>query len=433
MLAKKLPHSAHQRGQTGVVSRRAKAIRALAGILVLACLLCAGFFQTTALAGTAYVDGVSDQSLPDWDGSFPGWFGEFFQRTWVGEPPSHIKFARYIVSWNLMAKSFPKAYEYERNEFEDWLIDVEKIGLIPDIALTTYHNEYPVGPSEYQEQLTKILEWAKSIGYTIPYVEPWNEPNAQGNVSATRAAEYANKANTSCKVFWECDVVLGNMFDGPKLIEYEKNYESHLEFNSGIWGVHPYQAVEEETTSRISEFKADLPSGSQLWFTEVGVQQCVYKNGATEERGPRWQAEHAKWLADELIHKIGPEHVFYYEYLFKFNEPAPCNSGEANDSLYQHGSDPNAPDEPKPAAAFIYNGKGFPWGYTGGAQNITATGATLTVSATGATLTASVYPGGFIDSKYYFEYGPTTSYGLRSSEGDSGSGEGYEPLRGFWR
>lgn len=373
--------------------------------------------QAPAFAGTPYVDGVSDQSLPYWDGGFSGsYFGSFFQHTWVGVPASHVKFARYIVSWNLFSTTFPERFYYERTEFEQWLTDVESIGLTPDIALTTYHGEYPVGPSEYKEQLEKILEHAKSLTYTIPYVEAWNEPNAQGNVSATRAAEYANEANTSCKAFWGCTVVLGNMFDSGRLVEYEQNYEANLDFNSGIWGVHPYEAVENETTSNVQAFKEHLPAGAKLWFTEVAVHQCVYKGKEKNERTPQWQAERAKWLTDTLIPTLEPENVFYYEYLFKNNEAAPCSEGQANDSLYSHGSDPNAPDEPKPAAAYIYNGHGFPWGYTGGASNVTGTEAQLT---------ASVYPGGVLNAKYRFEYGPTTSYGSNSGEGSAGSAEGY--------
>src|SRR5262249_23716521 len=40
------------------------------------------------------------------------------------------------------------------------------------------------------------------------------------------------------------------------------------------------------------------------------------------------------------------------------------------------------------------------------------------------TVTGSVDPGGFFDTRYHFEYGPTTAYGAFSAEADAGSGSG---------
>jgi hypothetical protein len=37
-------------------------------------------------------------------------------------------------------------------------------------------------------------------------------------------------------------------------------------------------------------------------------------------------------------------------------------------------------------------------------------------------LTGTVDPGGFLDTRYHFEYGPTSAYGFYSPEGDAGSG-----------
>ncbi len=59
--------------------------------------------------GTAYVDGISDQSLPYWDGAFPSSrFASFFADTWAAHGLSpHIPLARYVVQWNVMSGAYP--------------------------------------------------------------------------------------------------------------------------------------------------------------------------------------------------------------------------------------------------------------------------------------------------------------------------------------
>src|SRR5579871_5383412 len=47
--------------------------------LALICLV-SGFASSSAQAGTTYVDGISDQSIPNWDSGFSGsYFAGFFQ------------------------------------------------------------------------------------------------------------------------------------------------------------------------------------------------------------------------------------------------------------------------------------------------------------------------------------------------------------------
>jgi hypothetical protein len=112
---------------------------------------------------------------------------------------------------------------------------------------------------------------------------------------------------------------------------------------------------------------------------------------------------------------IEPVHVFYYEFLFKNHQFPPCNSSSADTALYVPGSDPNAAYVPRSAAGYIYDDRGIPAAYTGAAAAI---------DAEHATLTGSVYPGGFLDAGYHFEYGLTAGYGSYSSRGDAGSGLG---------
>ncbi len=113
-----------------------------------------------------------------------------------------------------------------------------------------------------------------------------------------------------------------------------------------------------------------------------------------------------------LIHNNKIEHVFYYEFLLGEHKQPSCS--EFDDALYVPSNDPNAPDRPRPAASWIFDNKGEPWGYTGG------TGA---VYKRYAYLEGSVYPGGVLNANYYFQYGtsPGTKSG-KSGEGSAGSG-----------
>jgi hypothetical protein len=87
-----------------------------------------------AFAGTPYVDGISDQTLPVWDGSSSGgYFASLFRSAWVGSPPSHIRLARYVVQWNVMSGDYGRY----RLEFERWLTDERNLELVPDLALTS--------------------------------------------------------------------------------------------------------------------------------------------------------------------------------------------------------------------------------------------------------------------------------------------------------
>lgn len=364
--------------------------------------------------GTPFVDGISDQSLADWDGSFAdGYFSSFFRNTWTGDPSSHIAFARYAVQWNVMSGDYP----HYRSELESWYADVLDLGLAPDVSLTSYDGVLPGSLAEYQTRLEQLLNRFPAIRY----LEAWNEPNDTAGLTAATAAAYANSAFTLCQSRG-CTVIAGNFLDSqPNLLLYEQAYEQALYPASfSNWGIHPYAAVKTRSASTVLDFRSDLPHGGigdRIWFTEVGAYRCE-DYGLHELFGEREQAIDASWLANRLMPMIGPVHVFYYEFLFKHRQPPPCNSSSPDTALYIPSiGDPNAPDAPRPAASYIYDGRGAPSAYTGGAS-VAGTDAGRT------TLTASVYPGGFLDAGYHFEYGTTAGYGSFSSEGNAGSGLG---------
>lgn len=363
-------------------------------------------------AGTRYIDGISDQSLPYWDGSFPnGAFSSFFHDTWTGGASPHITLARYVVQWNVMSGGYP---EY-RSELESWYADVLGIGLIPEVSLTSYDGILPSSAVEYQMRLEALLNRFTAIRY----LEAWNEPNNTANLTAATAASYTDSAFSLCQTHG-CTVIAGNFLDSPpNMLTYEKEYEQALHPANlpPNWGLHPYSAVKTRNASTVLDFRSALPNGGagdRIWFTEVGAYRCE-DYGLPEILGEREQAIDASWLVNRLMPAIGPAHVFYYEFLFKNRQPPPCDSSSPDTALYVPSGDSTTAHAPRPAAGYIYDGRGVPSAYTGGAS---------VTGAEHATLTASVYPGGFLDTRYHFEYGVTPGYGSYSPAGDAGSGLG---------
>jgi hypothetical protein len=361
------------------------------------------------------VDGISDQNIPSWDGAFgSSWFASYFGATWV--TGGHIRLARYVVQWNVMSGS----YAGSRALFENWLDDVAGMGLTPEVVLTSYDGTYPASSAQYNERLEQLLNQAKAIGHAIRYVEPWNEPNNQGNETAVAAAHFTNSGYSTCEKDG-CTVVAGNLEDIPgTAYKYEEEYVKNLNPVPAIWGFHPYYSVEEKSEAPLVELINHLPSkgaGDQIWITEVAARKCSDFGGHFVENGEIGQAERASWLVNTLIPNRKPEHVFYYEFLLgERKQPSSlCESGGEDDALYLPSSDPNALDSPRPAASYIFDNKSTPWGFTGAASS---------VSDTQATVSGSAYPGGFDATKYYFQFGTSPSYGESTTPVEAGASAG---------
>jgi hypothetical protein len=314
-----------------------------------------------ASASTAYVDGISDQNMPQWDHSFASsWFASYFKSVWVER--GHIKLARYVVQWNVMSGS----YTAERELFENWLNDTASMGLTPEVALTSYDGTYPTTSTEYDERLVQILNQAKTMGHAIRYVEAWNEPNNQGKLdeggrTAITAAHFTNSASATCETDG-CTVVAGDLEDGnskstPADIEYETKYYENLSPKPTTWGFHPYYAIQEKTTAHLKELINALPnkSSDQIWITEAAARKCSDFGGHFEENGESGQAARAEWLVKTLIPEIKPEHVFWYEFLYKNRESpsSPCEKGGEDDALYYPSG--SSEDAPRPAASYIFD------------------------------------------------------------------------------
>jgi hypothetical protein len=70
-----------------------------------------GATARSALAAAPYVDGIADQNLGQWQGGFADNLGVFdesftsyFQQAWVGTPPSHILYARFVTAPDVIAQ-----------------------------------------------------------------------------------------------------------------------------------------------------------------------------------------------------------------------------------------------------------------------------------------------------------------------------------------
>lgn len=305
--------------------------------------------------GTAYVDGISDQSLPSWDGAFPGSrFAGFFRDTWAAGLSPHISLARYVVQWNVMSGAYP-AY---LAQLESWYRDVLTLGLTPDISLAAYDGVLPGSYPEYRGALQALLDRFPATAY----VEAWDEPNDTPGLSADTAARYTNAAQSLCRDRG-CTVIAGNFLDSVSMTAYEREYARALQPASLTnWGIHPYLAVKARDASTVLDFRSNLPdagAGERIWFTEVGAYRC--EGGARPELlGERTQALDASWLVNRLMPVIQPAHVFYYEFLFKDGRPPPCDRSDSDTALYAPAGDRDGVEAARAAASYIYDDRGIP-------------------------------------------------------------------------
>jgi len=327
--------------------------RTAALVVLWACLSALWACGAGALArapGARFIDGISDQSLPAWYGSFPASpFASFLSQERLGGDPRQITMARYVVQWNVASEpstGADAAGDY-RERLEAWLADVASAGLTPVLALTSYDGERPRGPAQYAPALSALLALAAAQGSPVHWVEAWNEPNDQGGEPPAAAAAFADAASSICAAGAACTVIAGDLQDGPQALAYELEYERALRFAPRVWGFHPYVAVKHHDAANLLELIAALPdggAGSQIWFTEVGAYYC--EAGAL--RGEALQAQDAEYLLRLIADPaLAPTHVFYYGFLYKDGEAAPCEegSGASDTELFGPAGRPRAAAE----------------------------------------------------------------------------------------
>jgi hypothetical protein len=383
----------------------------LGGLLVV--LLCsAGPSSTSA---TTYVDGISDQHLETWAGTFTelGFTApitSFFANSWVGSPPSHIKLARYVVQWDVMRGI---GYPEEFTHLQNWYNEATALGLTPDLTMANYGCSGCAAP-EKPEYYTRELEALHSSFPAISVFEAWNEPNFSGSfhVTATKAAELMNADYAFCAGHG-CTAVAGDFLDSESnMVEYETQYKKGLTpKDPGVWGIHPYANTKYEAESHTVEaFRNDLPNPSTdaIWFTEVGAYRCELGTA----RSTALQEQNARYLTEHLIPAFHPVHVFYYQAVWPEDLHPPCTSTTVDTALYAAEAT-LGPVLARPAAKAIFGPEGPPSAATDAASGMTETQATIT---------GTVNPNGLALAKYYFQFGPTTAYGGTTAEGSIGPG-----------
>jgi hypothetical protein len=309
-------------------------------------------------AATPYVDGISDQSMPAWNGGFAeSPFAAYFADRWVTD--GHISYARYAVQWNVMeeASAGPSPDGDYRERLEAWYADASNLGLTLDVALTSYDGSTPSTSAQYGEQLTSLLEAFPELRY----VEAWNEPNNEPYLQPRAAAGLANTAEAICRARDTCTAIVGDFLDSSNAIPYERSYERHLDpADPANWAIHPYYAVRELSEATIDAFEAGLPdagAGAEVWFTEVGSYYCSDYDGRLEQAGEEGQEAGAYWLTHLLMPNTKPAHVFYFELLYGGDQLPPCTSTQADTSLYVPSGNAAVPARARTAAAMILGGE----------------------------------------------------------------------------
>jgi len=303
--------------------------------------------------GTAYVDGISDQNVAYWNGDV--WsggppaspFARFIAGALVSGTPAPLRYARYVVAYDVMCDTAGPAYA----TFESWLADVEQIGLRPDVAF--WYGDFdgnrcaslpliPTSAAEYNGTAGGGAVAAFLARFPqVTTIEPWNEPNdGRGpDVPAPRAAAFwLAVARDDCATR-SCDAVIaGDFSDATRnLVHYERRYVAALDGAQALdWGIHPYAAVNHERERTLLEFEAGLPNpaADRVWYTEVGAFYCTPKQnrqrGYTDAQLQALQERRAHYLVTTLMqYPFAPVHVFYYEFMYKNDLPGPCATDDS--------------------------------------------------------------------------------------------------------
>jgi hypothetical protein len=326
----------------------------------------------TAVSVAPYIDGISDQNVPYWNGRV--WsggpadspFGRFVAAALVngatGAPTTAqpLRYARYVVAYDVMCDTTGPAFA----TFARWLADVERLDLKPDV--TFWYGDFdgnscPLLPLIPRSAATYAGPVAAFLARfpQVATIEPWNEPNdGHGpDVQAQTAAAFWLAVHADCATR-ACDAVIAGDFNDAarNLVAYERRYVATLGGAAATdWGVHPYAAVNHERETTLLEFEAGLPDrrADRVWYTEIGAFYCTRKQnpetGYSDARLQDLQERRAHYLVSTLMaYPFAPTHVFYYEFMYKDDLPGPCVT---DDSALFAPTAPGAPVEYAPRAA----------------------------------------------------------------------------------
>jgi hypothetical protein len=417
------------------VRRRGKSqrsgMRRRIGLLLVAGMILATTAVTSASASANYVDGISDQNMGRWNGNFADSLGifnqpfyDYFQQAWVGTPPSHIRYARFVTAPDAIAQGGA----CEQNLLNWYAYVTNTLHLTPviavwDVAEGGCANDGVPSKANYTTDIQQLLATLKGVGTALPVLEAWNEPNVSG-VSSAAAAGFWAAANGVCATAG-CTALAGDFVDSAdqsqkyqpgcatttltfnNLKSYETGYVKGLNgAKPAAWALHPYLAVNCEESTSVSVFTANLPASTtppQVWFTEVGGWECAL--GQSPARGATRQQSDASYLVNALMAPPAanpPTHVFWYE-IAAAGYTQNC-AKYADSALYEANTAPGLLLA-RPAAQTVF---GLDTELTA------ATSAATSVTSTQATLNGSEVPGGIYEGSFSFKYGRTTAYGSQT-------------------
>jgi hypothetical protein len=332
--------------------------RALRGAAIAVSLLVLGLAPSTPLGSAALagspIDGISDNDLPYWNGSFASSpFASQLLTDWVLS--GQLTLARFVVQWNALSAGGGFGGEAERARFEAWYRDVTGYGLVPEVALTNYAGggcdacSPPRDPAELEQAVASMIARFPALRGGV--IEPWNEPNARGGsqLSPQLAAAFYDATDRICHEGGNsCTAIAGDFLDSTRsnaeLEEYMRLYAEGLgPAGASDWGIHPYYGIKHETLEREMAFKESLPDrAASIWITEAGAYYC--ERGAI--LGEASQARGAAYLVKQIVPYLDPAHVFYYGFMAQDDAEVPC-AGQPDTELYR------ADGEPRAAAAAV--------------------------------------------------------------------------------
>ncbi len=171
-------------------------------------------------AATPYIEGVSDQNLGLWSGNyqdastiFDSPFPDFFGQSWVGDPPSHIQYARFVTAPDAVTQGGA----CEQNLYNWFTYVTQTLHLVPviavwDVAEGGCTNNGAPSTADYTTDIGQLLAYLDALGTPkVQYLEAWNEPNSS-SVSAAQAAAYWTAANAVCATDG-CAAIAGDLVD----------------------------------------------------------------------------------------------------------------------------------------------------------------------------------------------------------------------------
>ena len=413
----------------GEVSLAHRSRTALAALVCMLAMLAGALAAAPATADGPHVEGVSDQNLGLWSGNyqdastfFNSPFPSFFGQSWVGDPPSHIQYARFVTAPDAVTQGGA----CEQNLYNWFTYVTQTLHLVPviavwDVAEGGCADDGAPSTATYTTDIGQLLAYLDGIGAPkVQYIEAWNEPNSS-SISSAQAAAYWTAANALCATD-DCTAIAGDLVDNDPdqgsqsfepgcangltythLASYETAYVAALgAARPAIWGFHPYFAVNCEQSTSVTTFEQNLPSpAGAVWFTEVGAWECV--RGQSPARGATQQNSDAGYLVNTLMTAPdAPAQVFWYE-LAPLVYTQSC-AKYADSALYEGTQAPGFLYA-RPAAATVYGVDDALAAVTDGASDESSGQATLHGTAT---------PGGIYEGSYFFEYGPTNTYGLQT-------------------